>query len=270
MGLLGNQEESKAGENRTEMINPVVLQPLTDGEVLASHPMSGWTGYEILMMLPGIYMRDKFGASKALGIEPSRKIEFYGLTNKVKKKKDLLFQAKEDTNWLARQISGNKRGFVMNINLMIDGVERGKFLLLDKEEAIFQIGNGEMSVILLEGERRLLGYVTANSLDVAPTLELLDASRKVRYTIAGEACQCGIICPDCCDDSAFRVYDRRGNVLGTLRRPMDASKYMSNVDHFMINFPKGTTFEDRCLLMSSLIMMDFFVFAAQDRSLRLF
>eukprot|EP01017_Pseudomicrothorax_dubius_P047206 TRINITY_DN8440_c0_g1_i1.p1 TRINITY_DN8440_c0_g1~~TRINITY_DN8440_c0_g1_i1.p1 ORF type:complete len:300 (+),score=33.08 TRINITY_DN8440_c0_g1_i1:38-937(+) len=230
------------------------------------------SGIELLKVLNGVYLSQKPNVlEKFTGFELENKYRFFPIDQNGNKGGNMIFKAKENSDAIARQFLGGGRAFHMYLKLTSGQMELGDFLLLQKTSTCCRFDRGEMQVTLLEGGPRIIGFIYGPCTCCELQLQILDINRQVRFTIRGGGCQCGILCPGCpcepCRVVDFTLYDAVGNPISTMRRRTDfLAQLISNADDFILGFPAGTSVEDKCLLISSLIMMDYAYFEDQHRN----
>jgi hypothetical protein len=96
-------------------------------------------------------------------------------------------------------------------------------------------------------------------------IHIFDANNNLRFMMKGDCCQAGLICPSCpcenCRETVFFLTDSAGQPISTMRRRTDFFNTMiSDADDFILEFPPGATADDRMLLISALIFMDYCYF----------
>ena len=105
------------------------------------------------------------------------------------------------------------------------------------------------------------------------SFQIYDANNSVRYSIKANCCQCGINneapC-DSCQRAEFQVWSGNEQRLEStfVKLGQGAIKNMFGVsENFSLPFPIGATWQDKALLMASILMIDFMIFEekSQDR-----
>jgi len=95
------------------------------------------------------------------------------------------------------------------------------------------------------------------------------------YTIEGACSQCGICCePHCgrCCETILNIYrgsDITSQPCGSfVKQSQCFNSYCTNSDAFLINFPKGCSVEDKLLLISTAMMVQYIYFEDNGRRCR--
>lgn len=97
-------------------------------------------------------------------------------------------------------------------------------------------------------------------------LNIYDKDNKLKFKIAGECCQAGIICKGypckSCQEVFLNIYDANGNELTPLTKWSKGclKSAISDADNFSVVFPQNSTPEDKALIFSSVLMLDYCYF----------
>eukprot|EP01017_Pseudomicrothorax_dubius_P021817 TRINITY_DN2346_c0_g1_i1.p1 TRINITY_DN2346_c0_g1~~TRINITY_DN2346_c0_g1_i1.p1 ORF type:complete len:308 (-),score=23.27 TRINITY_DN2346_c0_g1_i1:188-1111(-) len=224
------------------------------------------SGLELMKLLTGIYLKQKLDAIEAfVAYEKANKYKFFPIDQNGNKAGNAIFKAKEKSEPCDRYCFGAGRAFEMTIKLVAGDQEILDFLHLQRPTVCCRCDKGEMTVTLLEGGSQVLGFITGPCTCCQLLIRVFDSHRNLRYSLKGDACQCSIVCAGCpcekCRVTYFTLNDAAGNVISTMQRRSKFFRAMiSDADDFSLIFPSGITVEDKCLLIASLIMMDYAYF----------
>ena len=104
-------------------------------------------------------------------------------------------------------------------------------------------------------------------------LQVFDSKNDLKYIIMGDCCQLGFWCQfpcETCQTIQFQILDSRRNPTNGRLMKKSAGCIKStftDADNFSLVFPQNTTKEEKALLMSAVIMLDFMYFEdKQDKN----
>jgi len=92
--------------------------------------------------------------------------------------------------------------------------------------------------------------------------EIYDKENNLKYIIEGSCLQIGMHCKgpfECCETIDFDIKTPSGEVISTLqkRSPGCVKAALSDADNFALHFPANASKEDKALLMSAVLFLDF-------------
>lgn len=184
-----------------------------------------------------------------------------------------LFETKEQSSWLLRHCVPFE---CQTLDMLVVGHDTltkkdAKFLRLHQKgrsipccpfnRPFMKIMNVE------ESTEKYLGQVINPCLLCGVGLNVLNYTNEEIYEIKGSSCQLGICCSGfpCapCQQAKFQISDRHGKVVGSLEKkaPKSLKQKPSFEDGSLIlSFPHMATKEDKALLISTSLLMQFMYF----------
>lgn len=100
-----------------------------------------------------------------------------------------------------------------------------------------------------------------------PLYHLINNKNEVRFKICANCCQCGLICRNSCGRCAevdFPIYPGNSdtfsneNSVGSIKKVFSGmQELVSDATNFKIQFPQNATPEEKLLLISTTLMIDF-------------
>jgi len=235
----------------------------------ASQKKKGW---DRLKDRQGIFIKQKLDVAEAIfGCEQANTYYVYPLGNDEEKKGKKFYKCKEKSDCLAKQcLTGGCRPFVLHVNIEDDDeeIDNTPFLMLDRpcKCTFFCFDRPEMSIRYVEdGRNDYLGKVRDVFICCGVRFEILDALNNLKYVINGSVCQWGMWCPapcDQCENITFDIQSPSGEVISTIKKksPGCLNAMVSDADNYAINFPNGATKEEKALLMSAALLLDYLYF----------
>lgn len=116
-----------------------------------------------------------------------------------------------------------------------------------------------------------IGKVTRPFSCCNPYYEVYDEKDNLNYYISAKCCQCGFICP--CNEVNFLIFsgDNSGdfsdsNAIGRIKK-LNAGcvqEMFTKADNFEIEFPENANPEQKLLLISTALLIDYTHFEKQD------
>jgi hypothetical protein len=237
--------------------------------MMASPEKKAKKGFDRLAERGGIFIKQKFELLEALsGCEQNNTYYVFPLSKDGEKKGKKLFKAKEKSSFCAKQcMSGDCRPFQVKINLCDDSEELDNepFLLLDRpcKCTYYCLNRPEMTVTYVEdGKSDYIGKIKDPWTCFNIINEIYDKDGNMKYKIDGSCLQIGMHCKgpfDCCETIDFDIKSPSEEVISTLqkRSPGCVKAALSDADNFALNFPPNASKEDKALLMSSVLFLDF-------------
>jgi len=217
----------------------------------------------------GIFIKQKFDILEAMtGCEKGNTYYVYPLGKDGDKKGKKLFKCKEKSSCFAKQcMTGDCRPFKLKINLddASEELDNEPFLLLDRpcKCTFYCFNRPELSVTLCEdGKNEYIGKIRDPWTCCNIINEIYDKDNNIKYKIEGSCLQIGMHCKgpfECCEHIDFDVKTPSGDVVSTIqkRSPGCLKAMMSDADNFSINFPANATKEDKALIMSAVLFLDY-------------
>ena len=247
-----------------------IANPYNQPMIVPSSALHNLSGFDKLMNMPGVFVKQKFELLEAMtGCETENKYVVYPANADGSKVKDSMFKAKEKSSWLARNcLAGHCRPF--NVKVEHEG-SGSKFLWLHRECSLTCccFNRPFMEVFYTEGGKEpgdYIGKIINPFKWCNKELQILDNKNDLKYIIWGDCCQLGFWCKfpcEPCQTIEFQILDAgRNPTNGRLMKKSAGclKAAISDADNFSLVFPQQATREDRALLMSAVIMLDFMYF----------
>jgi len=244
--------------------------------------MGGMTGLDTTMMsvqqilsviTTGIFLKQEFDYMGALtGCERPNRYYVYELNPMGEAKRRRLFKCDERPDWCAKHcMSADCRPFELKIEKVTPDPDMsgGPVLYLQRECkcTCMCLNRPEMKVYLTEGgQKTYLGKVYDPYDCCHHSFEVFDAKDQKRFTIQANCCQLGFCCKcpcDACEKIEFELFSGQENKVEApiLKLGKGCVKNaMGSADDFRCPFPAMATWEDKALLISALMMIDFMMF----------
>jgi len=229
------------------------------------------SGLDILMSLPGIFVKQKFQLLQALtGCETQN--QFMICPANVDGSPNFqypLFQAKEKSGFCVRQfLSPHCRPFNMKVEHEGSGVQ---FLWLHRECTctFWCLNRPYLEVYFSESGKEpgdYLGKIVNPFKWCNAELCVLGKENDVKYIIWGDCCQLGFLCKmpfQPCQTVDFNILDGSRNPTDGRLQKRTAGCWksaISDTSNFSLVFPTKATREERALLTAAVIMLDFMYF----------
>jgi len=238
------------------------------GQVLVA-PQIKKKGWERIQDRDGIFVKQKVDLLEAMtGCEQGNTYYVYPLGKDGDKKGRKFYKAKEKSSCFAKQcMSGDCRPFKLNLKLDDDdeALDGEPFLLLDRpcKCTCLCFNRPELTVTCVQdGANSYLGKVKDIWTCCNVILEIYDKSNNLRYKIDGSCLQVGMHCKgpmDCCETIDFDIKTPSGEVVSTLqkRSPGCINAMVSDADNFAVHFPNNATKEDKALILSAVLLLDY-------------
>lgn len=182
----------------------------------------------------------------------------------------MLFKAKEKSSCLARNcLPGDCRPFKVKVENEPSG---NNFLRFEREFTCtcLCLARPMMEVFYVENKESngdYLGKIINPFTCCSRNLEIYDNKNSLKYIIHGNCLQLGFFCPLPCEPCQiidFDILDANGGTIPGSRLQKRSAGCLkaavSDADNFSLVFPPSSSKEDRALLMSAVIMMDFMFF----------
>jgi len=236
------------------------------------------TGFEKLQALNGILIKQKLEALElVIGCETENKYNVFAIDKDGNKKGRKIFKCKEKSDCCARIcLSGNCRPFNMEINTLVRGEDDDyePFLRLERpcKCTCLCFDRPEVLVTLVEGGRNeFLGKIIDPWNWCNMEFKVYDKENAKKYTIEGSCCQLGVWCRcpcEPCQTVSFDVKSPSGEVISKLEKRSAGcvQSWATDMDNFVLNFPQSATLQDKALLMSAVLFLDYRHFEQNPRN----
>ena len=226
-------------------------------------------GYERLLERDGIFIKQKMETLEMFtGCETENTYYVYPLSKTGDKKGHKLFKCKEKSGCVQRQcLSGECRAFDLNIKLadQNDNLDGEPFLHIERpcRCTFYCCNRPEITVhCVQDGKNEYVGKIVDkfNCCDI--TLVIFDKNEQEKYHVTASCCQIGLHCKgplDCCQRILFELKTPSGDVVANIEKksPGCIAAMVTDMDNFAVHFPKNCSKEDRALIMSSVLFLDF-------------
>jgi hypothetical protein len=226
------------------------------------------------MGLEGIFVKQKVDLMEVLtGCETENKYYVYQKkAEKVKKSGKKLYKCKEKSGCYSRNcLTPVCREFKMKIeNLADDEDQTEDCLILEKPCACTYMccNRPYINVNFVEkNANEFIGkiYFPYNFCDYH--FDIFDKHNVQKYTIVANCCQCGLLCGnypcEACETVEFVIFGHDGkSVVGHLTKKNKncLKSAISDADNFGLPFTPDMTWEDRSLLLSATLFIDYMLF----------
>jgi len=217
----------------------------------------------------GIFIKQKFDMLEAMtGCEQGNTYYVYPLGKDGDKKGKKIFKAKEKSSCFAKQcMSGDCRPFQLKVNLEDESEELDNepFLLLDRPcKCTFACCNRpELTVTYVEdGKNEYVGKIRDPWTCCNIVNEIYDKDNNLKYKVEASCLQLGFHCKfpcEACETIDFDIKTPSGEVISTIqkRSPGCIAAAVSDADNFSVNFPANASKEDKALIMSCAMFLDY-------------
>lgn len=233
----------------------------------------------LLNALQGVYIKQKMSLTEVItGFNTANTYQVYELsndgTNALKKQ---VFQCTEtsdccDRNCMApecRAISLDIAKMAQNQDIQDEVVLR---LVRDCQCTCFCCNRPEMKVYYVErGNNMYLGKVVDPFDCCKNDYEVFDANNNKRFHAQADCCQLGFLCQcpcESCETVEFKLWsgDKQAQQQSIVKKGTgDCCKNAISVaDNFIVPFPQGSNWQDKALLLSLALMIDYLQFESKD------
>ena len=166
----------------------------------------------------------------------------------------MLFKCIENSGWCQRNCCpSNQAAFDMNVNTYDT---MNKVAELEKPFACAYCCCCRPELTAKYTNGNVFGRVTEPCCAVKPTFHIYDANNQLKYIIKFGFCNCG-----CCDYSA-EIYkaDNEDLAIGTIIKKATLKDFFLQCTTFEIAFPNDATPDDKMLLISNVLLIDYRMF----------
>jgi len=191
-----------------------------------------------------------------------------------KDKKHTLMKGRERSSCLCRACCGDRRSFRMAMETEGKDEDRSPVFEMDRpwhcRWFCFPCSFCTQ-VINVYSHGRPLGHVRERCWICTPHLNVWDERDTLRYTMVGEnmCCRCSLCsgaccwCIKCCPDFTFSIRDGvSGHEEGTVTKKFSGvgKELFTNADNYKMKFPPNASPNDRALLVSASVLIDYLYF----------
>ena len=243
-----------------------ILAPVSP--MIVQAPVSSYkSGLQLLEEQAGIIIKQKVELIEALtGCETENKYHVYSYDPSLGRKGAQIFKCKEKSDFCSRIcLSGGCRPFEMNISTLAANGEYEPFLHLERPcSCTFLCFNRpEIRVTLVEsGRAEYLGKVVDPYNFCNMEIDTYDQDNTLKHKVYGSCCQLGVFCRlpcDPCQTIDFDVKSAAGEVVSQVQKKSKGclQATYTDADNFYLTFPKNISVNEKVLLMSAVLFLDF-------------
>lgn len=271
--LVGNQPPMGMGMPPQMMANPQMMmnpQLMMPGMII----YQGKWGLDKLREQPGIFVKHRFDVLEAVtGCERNKHYNIFAIDGNGDKTGHPIFRAHEKATWCSRNcLPAHCQPFTMQIrnkDPISMEIDESEFLFLQRDckFTCCCCNRPEMTVNFVErGAQKKLGKAKHPFLCCDLGLNIYDAEDKIKYYLRGSCCQLGTCCQKCpcdpCQLVSFDLQNEKGEKIGSLEKRSQGcvKTILSDAGSFSMVYPPDATEEDKALLMSSIMLLDFMYF----------
>lgn len=119
-------------------------------------------------------------------------------------------------------------------------------------------------------ENRNIGRIYEPYKCCDPNFEIYNEQNVLKYVVAGDCCQCGIMCKSWgkCYETKFYIYDANNserdpsNSIGSITRknPGIAKALFTDADNFDVAFPDNASALEKLMIIGATLMIDYAFF----------
>jgi len=226
-------------------------------------------GWDRIKDRDGIFVKQKMDLLEMMsGCEQGNTYNVFPLGKDGDKKGRKFYKAKEKSGCFEKQcMSADCRPFSLKVNLDDDDeqYDNEPFLILDRpcKCTFLCCERPEMTVYDVEdGKNDYVGKIKDVWTCCNIVLELYGNDGVLRYILEASCCQLGFHCNgpcDACQTIDFEIKTPSGEIVSTLQKksPGCVSAMVSEASNFAVHFPSKATKEDKALLMSAAMLLDY-------------
>lgn len=228
----------------------------------------------ILNRLEGIYIKQKMSLTEVItGYNTANKYMVFELSDRGESLKKPIFECKETSDCCERNcVAPECRGISLDIRKVPQNVDYdGEVILRLVRECqctCLCCNRPEMKVYYVEGGQNLyLGRIYDPYDCCTSDYEVFDAANNKRFHVEADCCQKGFLCNcpcESCEVVEFKLWsgDKQVQQQSIHKRGTGncCKNAISTADHFSVPFPQGSTWQDKALLLSLSLMIDFLQF----------
>lgn len=235
---------------------------------------------QIWSMIPqGIFVKQKFDILEAMtGCDTPNRYYVYEQNTAGGAKKKKIFKCKEKSGWCARNyLSSDCKPFDMEIKKCFKDED------YDNEEVVIKLerdcqctcycfNRPTMKVYNTERGQKIYVGKVVDSWDCCNySYTVYDSSDQVRFFIKASCCQLGFCCKcpcEPCEKIEFDLWsgDKEKPEAPILKLGTGSclKNAMGSADNFSVTFPMAATWQDKTLLLASVLMIDFMQFEEKN------
>ncbi|EAR88885.2 scramblase (macronuclear) [Tetrahymena thermophila SB210] len=268
---------------------PITNFPIHGQQQVINYPNNNMQIPQNMIMVPildplkkladcqGIFIKQKLELLQALiGWQHENVYKvFQADVNGIQVGNNPIFLCKEKSECMQRMmLKGDMRAFNMNITNETSSALSGQsvstpFLALERpfKCTFFAYNRPVLKVYYVENGSKVLYGLIKNPFQCCELgCEVYDANEQLKFLIKGKCCQLGLICRglpcDSCQQYEFTVQNTTGQIVTRLLKKSSGfiKSYLSNCDDFSLGFPINSTAQEKALLMSATIFLDYMYF----------
>lgn len=250
-------------------------QPLNPNQVRAGMMGDPTSLKAIMEGLNGVYIKQKFELIEMVnqGYEAPNKYYVYALDSDGSKKGKKILKCKEKTGYCQRNcVSQECRGIQMKV-VNLKSEDEDTVLKMNKEcQCTIQcINRPKMEVKLVENDQdQYLGKVTDPWDCCNHCFKIYNKDDEVRYNVKASCLQLGLCCNcpcNACEKVLFQIKDNEGVEHEELKKIGKGcmKNTMGDADNFSVPFPINASWEDKVLIMTVALMIDYRMFESKGK-----
>ncbi|EGR28278.1 scramblase family protein, putative [Ichthyophthirius multifiliis] len=243
------------------------------------------SGLQILNGLQGIFVKQKFEALEVLlGCDFPNVYKVFAIdSNGVKIGQFPLFKCKEISNCCVRNfLPGDCRPFQMQVSNNLGqvgqvGFEKSMFMILERpfKCTCCCLNRPILDVNIVENgssQNGVIGRIFSPCLVCSLGVDIQDAQGNLKYQIEGNICQAGICCKalpcDSCQTVNLELKGPDGNIISQITKTTADCliSYISDTSNFQVQFPTDASAEDKALILSATLFLDFMYFEENNQN----
>jgi len=248
-------------ENKID--NP--LQPINTQSSI--EPDSHKTGFQVLDSEDGVYIEQKLKPNEVIvGGENKYMYHVHPLNRKEDAPPLPLFKCREKTDFCQRRCLPNAcKPFKMEISMLYEtegSIKYESYLHLERpcKCACFGFNRNQVRVMLTEGGRNeYLGKI-ADPFNWCNLQLDIYSQDTLKYILFGNCCQAGIWfrCPcQACETLDLEIRSTSGEIISKIQKGSLQKNRENTADNFSVDFPKNIPPNDKLLLMSAVLFLDY-------------
>jgi len=243
--------------------NPIIINDSSSIE-----PNSMTTGFQRLDLEDGIYIEQKLKPNEVIvGGENKYMYHVHPLNRKEDAPPLPLFKCKERTDFCQRRcLPDSCKPFKMEISMLYEtegSIKYESYLHLERpcKCACFGWNRNQVRVMHTEGGRNeYLGKIVDPFNWCNIQLDVYSQEDTLKYIIFGNCCQAGIWfkCPcQSCETLDLEIRSTSGEIISKIQKGPHIKNNENTADNFLVDFPKNISPNDKLLLMSGVLFLDY-------------
>ena len=211
------------------------------------------------------------------GYETPNRYQVY-YKNPEDEKYTMLFACKEMSSyWVRNCCSGEYRSYILNMKHIQtfrrnDDFTKDIYAVLNRDYALplCCLCRNDLSGSFGNSEGQKFGKVTSPYSLCDPVFKVVNSSGKVAFSLTSDCCKCGFLCRGCCglfEPVTFLIFagdtfdSKQVNMaVGRIIKNAMGIQSLSDEDNFELFFPLEATPEEKLLLISAALLIDYVYF----------